>query len=269
MGDDEWSSWLRTPDVTPAQVRLSQIVARPAGVAAGWLWHRTLGRADAITVEADANVPIGTRDVAVIPPGIDVVQFQPRTTIQPVPGRIVAVGRLISRKGYDVLIRAVAHVVRTNRTAHLLLVGSGPQEQSLKLLVDQLEIGDSVTFTGNIPRCDLPAMLHSAEIFCHPASSDNVPFAPLEAMASGLPTVVSSAGALPELVADAGLVHKVGDDEDLARRLVELLANVRLREALGTAARTRILEHYTWQLMCDRYIDLYQQLFRNKGSRRT
>jgi glycosyltransferase involved in cell wall biosynthesis len=264
--DDEWLSWLLTANATTAQTRLSKIVAGPAIVAAHWLWHRTVDRADAITVEAQANVPNGYRNVVVIPPGVDIIQFKPRSLTQPEPGRIVAVGRLLARKGYDVLIRAVAQVVRSYHPAHLLLVGSGPQEQSLRLLARQLGIGASITFTGNIPRADLPRLLHSAEVFCHPARLDNVPFAPLEAMACGLPTVVSSAGALPELVGEAGVVHTVGDEQDLARHLLEILTSGRLRGALGTAARARVVEHFTWQTMCDRYLQLYRQLVRISSS---
>ncbi|HEX7158323.1 MAG TPA: glycosyltransferase family 4 protein [Edaphobacter sp.] len=262
--DDEWLSWLLATGATHAQAQLSQIVAGPAGVAAHRLWQRTINRADAITVEAQANAPSRTRDVVVIRPGIDTILFRPRSTSLPVPGRIVAVGRLITRKAYDVLIRALGHVLLTERRAHLVLAGSGPREQSLRQLADQLGIGASITFAGNISRADLVPLLHSGEVFCHPASWDNVPFAPLEAMACGLPTIVSSAGALPELVGEAGIVHTVGDAQELARRLLETLNSVRLRQALGTAARTRILEHFTWQGMCDGYIDLYQELVRVK-----
>jgi glycosyltransferase involved in cell wall biosynthesis len=174
------------------------------------------------------------------------------------------VGRLLTRKAYDVLIRALSHVLLSERTAHLVLAGSGPREQSLRQLADQLGIAASITFSGNISRAELVPLLQSAEVFCHPANWDNVPFAPLEAMACGLPTIVSSAGALPELVGEAGIIHSVGDAQDLARRLLEVLTSARLRQALATAARNRILEHFTWQGMSDSYFDLYQELVRSK-----
>jgi glycosyltransferase involved in cell wall biosynthesis len=258
--DDEWLSWLLTPNATVVQARLSKLVAAPAGHAAHWLWNRTIRTADAVSVEAHANAPSGVRNVVVIPPGVDIIQFHPRPGGQPADGRIIAVGKLLDRKRYDVLIRAVSRVQRSYPQAHLLLVGSGPQEQSLRLLATQLGIGASVTFTGSIPRADLPRLLHSAEVFCHPAILDTFPLAVLEAMSSGLPTVVSSAGALPEIVGRAGVVHTVGDEEDLARQLLHVFSSGRLREALGTAARARVVERFTWQVMCDAYIDLYQGL---------
>jgi glycosyltransferase involved in cell wall biosynthesis len=117
-----------------------------------------------------------------------------------------------------------------------------------------------VTFTGSVPRADLARLLHSAEVFCHPATFDTFPLALLEGMSSGLPTVVSSAGALPEIVGSGGVVHTAGDEEDLARQLRNVLSSGRLMQALGTAARARVIERFTWQVMCDAYIDLYQLL---------
>jgi glycosyltransferase involved in cell wall biosynthesis len=264
-GDDEWLTWLLAPHAARAEARLSKIIARPAGVPARWLWRRTVHRADSITVEAQANVPNGHRKIAVIPPGIDSIQFSPRIHGEPVTGRVVAVGSLIDRKGYDVLIRAVAQVARNYRAAHLLLIGSGPQEQALRLLSSQLGITGSITFAGKINRAELPSVLQSAEAFCHPARWDTFPFAPLEAMACGLPTLVSSAGALPEIVGDAGIVHTVDDEHDLARRLLEVLSNESLRRSLGTAARARVEEHFTWQAMCDGYLGLYLRLAGARG----
>ena len=258
--EDEWLSWLRTPNVRASDATVSRVVARRIGPVAHFLWRRTLHRADAVTVEAQANVPYGSPKTVVIPPGVDVIQFSPRKDEQPVPGRIITVGGLLGRKGYDVVIRALARVLPSHRAAQLIVVGSGPHEQSLRALADLLGITASITFAGHVPRAELPRLLRSAEVFCHPARWDTFPLAPLEAMACGIPTVVSSVGALPEIVGRTGIVHTVGDDQELARHLVELLSSSRLRQALGVAARNRVVEHFTWQVMCDSYHELYSRL---------
>jgi glycosyltransferase involved in cell wall biosynthesis len=262
LHDEEWQSWVRTTDAHAARGRLARAAMRQTGPIAHFLRNRTLQRADAITVEANTQALIGHPNVVVIRPGIDVEQFAPDDRTQPVSGRIIAVGRLIARKGYDVLIRAVARVIRRLPSTHLILVGSGPQEQSLGSLAGQLGIEASVTFTGDASREELISLLHSAEVFCHPAKWESFfPAAPLEAMACGLPMVVSSAGALPELVGNfAGFVHMSGDDEQLAGHLLEVLTNEQLRRGFGTAARDHIVRHFTWAAMCDSYIDLYERL---------
>jgi glycosyltransferase involved in cell wall biosynthesis len=79
--------------------------------------------------------------------------------------------------------------------------------------------------------------------------------------------MVSAAGVLPELVAgSAGMVHPVGNDEELASQLLEVLTNSKLRLSMGTAARARVVDHFTWQAMCDAYVDLYTHLAARKGS---
>jgi len=257
--NDEWLSWLHAADATAVQASLSKLVAGPAGLAAHWLWRRTMRHANAISIEAEANVTVKTPNVVVIPPGVDVQQFVPRSSVQPAAGRVIAVGKLLGRKRYDDLIRAISLVQRAYPTTHLVLVGSGPQETSLRLLANQLGIGSSITFAGSVPRAELLKLLHSAEVFCHPAELDTFPLAVLEAMASGIPTVVSSAGALPEIVGSAGLVHEVGNEVDLARQLTRVVSSEGFKHSLGVAARARVLERFTWQAMCNAYLDLYRR----------
>jgi glycosyltransferase involved in cell wall biosynthesis len=257
---DEWLLWLRTPGATAFQQRASRLAAGAARPVAHSLWRRTIRRATMITVEARANAPKDRSNIVVIPPGVDVVRFTPLPTSEHVPGRVVAVGSLVPRKGFDTLIRAVGLVIRYCPQAHLVVVGAGPQETFLRSLASQLGIGASISFTGNIRRDELPALLRSAEVFCHPARWDPFPLAVLEAMACGLPTVVSSVGALPEIVGGAGVVHRTSDENDLARKLLELLAQPALRGALGTAARNRVVAHFTWSVMVDSYLQLYRTL---------
>jgi len=269
LRDDEWLSWLRTPQASFAQAWLSRTAGRQLGVVGRLLVGSTFRRADAVTVEAKANAPSRRPDAVVIPPGVDIDHFTPRAQNTPVSGRVIAVGNLLGRKGYDLLIRAIARVVQHNKAVHLLLVGCGPEEISLRLLTHQLGIDSAVRFVGSVSRTQLPAYLRSAEVFCHPARWDTFPLAPLEAMACGLPTTVSAAGGLPDIVGKAGVVHQIGDDMELSTILINLLSNPSLRESLGKAARARILERFTWQAMCDSYIELYESLAEERRARST
>ena len=193
-----------------------------------------MNNAGAFTVEALANAPEMYPNAVVTPPGIDDTQFSPSASDDAVAGRVIAVGRLLARKGIDLLIRAVAQLVPRYRQVHLLRLarlrtGGG----ALRRLTNELGIDSSVTFLGNVPRAHVPRLLQSAQVYCHPARWDNVPFAPLEAMACGLPALVSSAGGLPDLVGEAGIVHAAGDENASAYHLFELLSTPRLRRSLG------------------------------------
>jgi hypothetical protein len=259
---DEWLDWLQSGQASSRQRRLSVKGFELARPLARLLWRRTLQRADAVTVESAANAPRGLSTVAVIPPGIDIARFAPRSQQGlAVDGRIIAVGQLVQRKAYDVLFRALARARTTCSSAHLVLVGSGPEEKALRTLATDLGIASAVEFVGVLSRDALVDTLASAVAFCHPARFDSFPLAPLEAMACGLPALVSSAGALPEFVAGGGgIVHQFGDSDELAEQILILLSNRSLAAALGVQARRQVVDCYTWDRMCDAYLALYGRL---------
>jgi|GEM_PF-2795401 len=259
---DEWLDWLQSRQASRLQGLLSVAGFALTRPAARILWRRTLQRADAVTVESASVAPQGIPRLTVIPPGVDVERFAPRGRFaSSVDGRVIAVGQLVQRKAYDILIRALAQVRTKCRSAHLVFVGSGPQEKALRALASDLGIASAVQFVGIVTRDQLVEVLSTAAAFCHPARFDTFPLAPLEAMACGLPTLVSSTGALPGVVAGgAGLVHRFGDSDELADQLLAVLTNRPLGAELGAHARKRVLDCYTWDRMCDAYLALYRSL---------
>src|SRR5207248_291606 len=105
----DWGAWLGT-NRGRVQIWTAASIARAVAPLTYAAWRWTIARADCVTVEAYANVPDERRDAVVIPPGIDLDFFAPGPE-RPKAGRIVAVGSLLYRKGFDVLIRAAAEVV--------------------------------------------------------------------------------------------------------------------------------------------------------------
>jgi glycosyltransferase involved in cell wall biosynthesis len=184
----------------------------------------------------------------------------------PVPGRVVAVGGLIQRKGLDVLIKAIAVAVRKTPTLHVVVAGDGPASHQLIDLASRLGVASRVHFLGKVRREDLPDLYRSATAACHPSRLDNFPAAPLEAMATGVPVLVSDRGALPEMVGEAGIVHPAEDSNTLADQLITLMADPKKRALLAGAARERALSCYSWDVICERYLELYSRL---KGSQAT
>jgi glycosyltransferase involved in cell wall biosynthesis len=255
----DWAYWLGLPETSRYRALASFGLSKLAAPGAHFLWRRTIARADAVTVEAAYNIPFERPDSIVIPPGIDTSHFTPDGG-SPVPGRIVAVGVLIWRKGFDVLIRAVAAAVREAPTVHALIVGDGPQEAELARLAADLGIGSQIQFLGRVNRRDLPALYRSSMVACHPARLDTFPLAPIEAMACGVPVLVSDTGALPEMVGEAGLVHHLGEVDELAHQLTMLVRDDATRRAMGHVARERALVRYSVQAMADAHLALYHKL---------
>ena len=262
LSGGDWAYWLGLPETSRYRALASFGLSKLAAPGAHVLWRRTIARADAVTVEAAQNIPSERPDSVVIPPGIDTSHFTPDRR-SPVLGRIVAVGVLVWRKGFDVLIRAVANAVREVPTVHALIVGDGPLKAELAHLAADLGVGSQIRFLGRVPRRDLPDLYRSSMLACHAARLDTFPLAPIEAMACGVPLLVSDAGALREMVGEAGLVHPIGNANELAQQVTTLLLDDARRVAMGQAARERALARYSVDAMADAYLALYRKLAKN------
>jgi glycosyltransferase involved in cell wall biosynthesis len=254
-----WSLWLGTRQASSPQQAAGKLFGQAVTPVARALWRRTMNMADAVTVEAVANVPQERPDAVVIPMGVDLELFSP-ASVTPVPGRIVSVHALLPRKGTDVLIRAVARVKLQFPTVHAMIAGDGPELERLQQLSTELGVGASVTFLGRVPRQELPKLYQSAAAFCHAARTDTFPMAVLEAMACGIPVLASSAGAFAEMVGTAGLIHPVGSFDVLGDQIGEVLGHQLYRDQLSVAARERAVRVYSIDGMCESYLRLYTEL---------
>jgi colanic acid/amylovoran biosynthesis glycosyltransferase len=178
--------------------------------------------------------------------GVDLSIFTPR----PISGErltVLAVGRLVEKKGFDVLVRAWPSVLAGCPEAHLVVVGSGPQESGLRALARELGLHDSVVWRGPRTQHELRDELAAAHVFCLPCrvaedgNRDGLPTVLLEAMAAGLPCVSTRIAGIPEIVRDQCEGHLVAPDDPgvLADALLALLRDPGRRAVLGARARQR------------------------------
>ena len=163
-------------------------------------------------------------------------------------------------KDHATLLDAFAIVVRDVPEAKLVLVGDGPLREELEAKVERLGIEESVRFLG--VRRDVPELLSTWDVFTLTSWSEGTSVTLLEAMASGLPTVVTRVGGNPEIAVEGetGLMAGRGDSEGLAAAFVRLLRDPELRGELGEAGRERVRRKFTRELMHSAYRALYQEL---------
>ena len=158
---------------------------------------------------------------------------------------VITVGRLVDQKGLDVLLAAWSRASPALPGWRLAIMGSGPLEDELKARARTLGIEDSVDWLGHV--ADPFPLLRGADFFVLTSRFEGTPNALLEAMACGLPAVVSDASPGPcELVGsdeDAGLIVPVEDWAATAQAIVRLGRDENLRSRLGQAARERVRAH--------------------------
>lgn len=154
--------------------------------------------------------------------------------------KIVAAGRLHPKKGYDVLIRAMAALKAEGSPAVCEIAGEGDERGKLEALIAELGVGDRVRLVGW--REDAPAFLADGDVFAFPSYQEGMPLALLEAMASGLPAVASRIDGVDGVLRDGidGALVPPGEPAALAGALGALLAAPDRARAYGSAARNRI-----------------------------
>ncbi|MBP2330667.1 glycosyltransferase involved in cell wall biosynthesis [Kibdelosporangium banguiense] len=192
--------------------------------------------------------------ISVVPCGVDIDSFQPARH-RAKPGgqtRIVTVGRLVPRKGFQTTIDALALLPDTE-----LVIAGGPvkgklgdcpQAQTLLARARRLGVGDRVRLMGQVDRRKMPGLLRSADaVVCVPWYE---PFGivPLEAMACGVPVVAAAVGGLLDTVVDhsTGLHVPARNPVALADALTALLHNEVMNETYGIAGRDRVVARYSW-----------------------
>lgn len=209
-----------------------------------------------------AGLDGGPAAVHVIPNGIVLPSLEGSIPMRDRPLRLVSLGQLIPRKGYDVLLDALhlwaTDAQRPGPLPPVQIAGSGPLQATLQATAERL--GVPVRFLGSID--EVGPFLEEARLFVLPSREDNLPMALLEAMAHGLPVVATRVGGIPDAVGEgpdaAGSLVAPGDAASLARALYPYVQDADLCEQVGKRARRRMEQGYSAVHMAQAYAGLYR-----------
>ena len=205
--------------------------------------------------------------------GIDLTEFSmrdaPLSTDGPI--RILAVARLVQKKGLGDAIRAVAQM---QHACELVIVGDGPERESLLALVSELRLTETVRLPGSMTRREIVSLLQRTDIFLAPSVTaldgdiEGIPVAIMEAMASGVPVVSTRHSGIPELVRDdvSGFLLAEGDVAGLAMRLSQLACDASLRVRMGAAGRQIVADEFDARTLTDRLVSSYEELLAESPS---
>jgi glycogen synthase len=241
-----------------------------------------LRRADAVTCICEGlRADILARGVAeqcvtVIPNAVDIGAFrfcEPadaalRRSLG-LDGKVVLgfVGSFYAYEGLDLLLDALPQMASSATEVRLLLVGGGPQEDSLRRQVQRLGIADRVIFTGRVPHGDVHRYYGLVDVLAYPRRAMRLtdlvtPLKPLEAMAQGRLLVASDVGGHRELIRDGetGILFQAGDARELAGAVHRMLAMKDRWAEIRANGRQFVENERNWTSSVRRYLPVYERL---------
>lgn len=205
---------------------------------------------------------------SVVPCGVDLDSFAPEgpRAARGAAHRVVTVGRLVPRKGFDTAITALTSLPDTE----LVIVGGpgegeladDPEARRLRGLAAVLGVEDRLRMVGQVPRADMPALLRSASVVACTPWYEPFGITPLEAMACGVPVVAGAVGGLIDTVVDGvtGSLVPPRDARRLASAIRRLLADPVLRDGFGIAGRDRVCARYSWDRIASDTLRTYRRV---------
>lgn len=251
---------------------------------AGRVFHRASGATASSDDLAHRAVALGARDKpVVIPYGVDTERFRPEggerrrrarreLGISENERMILAVGRLVRKKGFEFLVDAVAEIGERAGPLRLVVAGKGDLEGELRARARAGGVERRVQLVGNVDRDVLPDLFAAADVVAVPSvrddagNVDGLPNVLLEAMAAGRPIVASRVAGIPDAVRedrDALLVPE-RDASALAATLERLVGSAELARSLGASARRRAEEAFSWKLAGERFDRVLRSVSRSR-----
>ncbi|MFH1279819.1 MAG: glycosyltransferase family 4 protein [Candidatus Eisenbacteria bacterium] len=212
------------------------------------------------TKEHLAGYGVDASTIRVIPNATDIDRFHPMEGVEK-PYHVVSTNRLFPVKNLEVMLRALARVREEIPDLRAALGGGGPEEAKLRRLADELDLTGAVDFLGWLD--DVPRTVNQGRIFALTSRSEGFPISVLEAMACGLPCVVSNVGDMADVAVDgknAFVIDDCDDVEAFAEAMLRLLKDDDLRRRMGREALA-VRETHSYSAVAAAWREIFDRLF--------
>jgi glycosyltransferase involved in cell wall biosynthesis len=208
--------------------------------------------------------------------GVDIKKFKPTPDKEnvktqfglPKRSKVIGyVGRLISGKDVPTLVQAAKKLVTEDQSFHFLIVGDGPERNTIETLINDLDLNHHVHMLGR--RDDVPSCLQAMDLFCLPSLSEGLSNTLLEAMATGVPCVACNVGGNPEIVIpeETGELVPTKSPECLYEALSHLTQCDASLKNMAASTRQHIEDNHSIESMVNEYQDTYTYQLNNKLGR--
>lgn len=197
----------------------------------------------------------------VIPNGVETAEPGPMAPVElPFTRFVLGLGRVVEKKGFDLLIDAFAAIARNHPQVGLVVGGDGAARPDLLARAKAHGLADRVSLPGTLSRGQVAWAMHNATAFVLPSRIEPFGIVVLEALRAGLPAIVSARGGAPEIVRDGkeGLVVDPFNRDAVGAALDRVLNDAQLRSQLSEAGRLRATR-YAWGHITDQYLAAYKR----------
>ncbi len=215
--------------------------------------------------------------IHVVSHGIDVKKFSSCSECQEIVNKhklagrrvILTVGNLVERKGHDMVLKCLPKVLEEVPNTVYLIVGDGEQRQSLMKLVEELDLGEHVVFTGRVSDKELLQYYNACDVFIMPSREiagdiEGFGIVYLEANACSKPVIGGKSGGISDAVRDgvSGILVDPLNVDEIAQTLITLLTNDQLARKLGQQGRKRVEEEFSDLAMAEKLARIFRNFAR-------
>ncbi len=245
-----------------------------------WVTRYTLERSAYFVSDArvsrDKAVAFGMdpKKTVIFPWGIDLEHFHPKPASTNRKSANQQITLFCSRTweaiyGVDVLAKAFVKVAVSHPNVNLILLGGGSQGRKIRQILMNANLLERVHFGGQVAQASLPRWYHMADLYISPSHVDGSSVSLMEALASGLPCLVSDIPGNREWIEDGvnGWLFRDGDAEDLADKILYALKNRRSFKKIGEAARRTAEQKADWQKNFGKLLEAYERILSLRGGR--
>lgn len=251
---------------------------RAFGAAARWCFNRAAAMTSCSDDLINRAVALGADEarISLIPYGADTKVFRvseadtqqvrQRLGLCPDDVMLLAVGRMVYKKGFEFLVAAMPHILQYAPNARLVFVGYGDLRDELERQANTAGLNSHIVFAGKVPRQEIPAYFGASDVVVVPSvrdaagNVDGLPNVVLEAMAAGKPLIASNIAGFPDVIHDGenGLLVREKDPAALADAVLALARAPALRKQMGDAGRVQIHSKLSWENVARHFIEVYE-----------
>ncbi|MFZ8848980.1 MAG: glycosyltransferase family 4 protein [Thermoproteota archaeon] len=200
--------------------------------------------------------------IKIIPPHIDTDLFDYAEPLKKDHYELLTVGRLIKRKGIDLIIRSLKILQKEGFNVVLKIRGEGPEKRNLEMLAKKLEL-NNVIFLERVSRKELANLYKSCDIYVHSSYAETIPTTIREAMSVGRPIVTTNVGVIDEYLKDGenGFLINKRDENEFAEAIAKLLSDENLRYKIGLNNRRYALEKFSFKNIIKQWLKVYEDTY--------